>query len=292
MKKRSKKVSRRVVKNPRIVRRKVAKKALGRATLSSEDRIKKVMARELDIDASELTVEEDRGASSFGVGTFYEVSLGGSHGKSWTVALSEDAAHELAIAMVKQNLEYEPELFNQSFIESHIDIKHLRSELLPDVQNHRYEDLKEEADRRPLEFLKDNDLDIPEPTEAQMRKHAEAMSDDDTPGESAEEIYRRLLEGDAEDRWIEIGDEPSVSDRDIEALAEQQAEEQLRDPMSYLEDIYGREDAVKQAIRIAGIDVNEAAEDAVSQDGEGHFLSSYDGHMREAPGGFVYWRTN
>ena len=62
--------------------------------------------------------------------------------------------------------------------------------------------------------------------------------------------------------------------------------------MRYLEDIYGKEDAVKQAIEIAGIDYNAAAEDAVDTDGASHFLSSYDGDSYETPSGLVYWRHN
>ena len=62
--------------------------------------------------------------------------------------------------------------------------------------------------------------------------------------------------------------------------------------MDYLEDIYGKGDAVKQAIEIAGIDIDAAAEDAVDTDGAAHFLSSYDGNSYTTKGGLVYWRTN
>ena len=61
--------------------------------------------------------------------------------------------------------------------------------------------------------------------------------------------------------------------------------------MEYLDDIYGDE-AAKKAIEIAGIDVEAAAKEAVSTDGEGHFLSGYDGETHETKGGLVYWRTN
>jgi len=67
--------------------------------------------------------------------------------------------------------------------------------------------------------------------------------------------------------------------------------EQLRDPMQYLDDICG-DDAAAQAIKIAGIDVEAAAEDAVDTDGAGHFLSIYDGETHETKSGLVYWRAN
>ena len=70
------------------------------------------------------------------------------------------------------------------------------------------------------------------------------------------------------------------------------SEEKLKDPMQELEDIYGEAEALKEAVRIAGIDTDEAAEDAVQEDGSGHFLSHYDGHMHDSPNGLVYWRHN
>lgn len=121
----------------------------------------------------------------------------------------------------------------------------------------RIEDLQDMADRRPDDFWREYEgegWDAPEENEE---------------GERREPEYR-----------------------EIEELAEKQAEAQLRDPMEYLEDIYGREDAVKQAITIAGIDTAAAAEEAVNVDGPGHFLSSYDGSTHETKSGLVYWRHN
>ena len=69
------------------------------------------------------------------------------------------------------------------------------------------------------------------------------------------------------------------------------ATDQLKDPMDYLRDIYGG-DASKEAIRIAGIDIDAAAEDAVDTDGPEHFVARYDGKSHETRSRFVYWRTN
>jgi hypothetical protein len=77
-----------------------------------------------------------------------------------------------------------------------------------------------------------------------------------------------------------------------EIFAEIQTKNRLSDPMEYLEDIYGKEDAVKQAIKIAGIDIDAAAEEAVNVDGPAHFLSSYDGSSYNTKNGLVYWRRN
>ena len=44
---------------------------------------------------------------------------------------------------------------------------------------------------------------------------------------------------------------------------------------------------------IGGIDVDKAAEEAVSTDGAAHFLCSYDGNYDlTKPSGFVVWRHN
>jgi len=65
----------------------------------------------------------------------------------------------------------------------------------------------------------------------------------------------------------------------------------LADPVEYLEDIYGDE-AIKKALEWGGIGYEKAADEAVNIDGPGHFLSGYDGEIRELPSGGVYWRTN
>jgi len=251
---------------------------------SDEDSVKAAMAKSLDVDVEDLSIEDSH-MSSFGQ-SVYKVESGR---EEYHVVESEEVARDLAIAIVTQDLESEPWNFNQSFIQSHINMDSLRSELMSDVQNSRHEDLAEEAKGNVSRFIKENDLDWPKPSEKTLHHHADVMSDENT---SAKEIYNKLKGMDAEDQWTELGDEPEIEDSVIESLAEKQAEDQLSDPLDYLSDIYGKEDAVKKAIEIGGIDVTAAAEEAVSTDGEGHFLSSYDGNMHEGPGGIVYWRTN
>lgn len=242
-----------------------------------EDSIKRAMAVELDVPEEDLEIEEDSGLSSFHEGTVYRLSVGRTE---YAVAEDDDTAHKLAVAVVLQDLEESPEIFEQSFIQSHINMDRLRRDLHSDVYDMNYERLKEEAERRPMEFLKDNDIDIPEPTKAKLNDAAEDA-----------EAYEKLLGMDAESQWIEVGEEPEVPDKEIETIAENETTSQLKDPIDYLSDIYGDE-AVKKAIEIGGIDEKAAAEEAVSVDGAGHFLSGYDGNLHDGPGGIVYWRTN
>jgi hypothetical protein len=218
-----------------------------------EDSVLAEMGRALDIDPEELKIRVDR--SGFSVPA-YEITIrgGSKHGKEWKVVENEDAERELALEIVKQDLEQEPELFEQNFIESHINTEQLRRDLESDVRDMREEDLREMRTRDFWREYEGEGLDLP---------------DEDEEGEL-----------------------PDPDDSHIEELAERQTEEMLKDPMSYLEDIYGKEDAVKKAIEIAGFDIDAAAEDAVDTDGAAHFLSSYDGNSYTTKGGLVYWRIN
>jgi hypothetical protein len=219
-----------------------------------ENEVLAEMSRALDVEADELVIMEDDGLTSFRTGTVYEVSLGR---KEWRVVENEDQERELALEVVKQDLEQEPEIFNKDFIERHINPERLRKDLWSDVFDMRYEDLTDMAERSPDDFWREWER--------------EGL------GDSPEED--------------EDGELPQPSSKQIEELAERTAEEQLRDPMSYLEDIYGNE-AAAQAIKIAGIDIDAAAEEAVDSDGPAHFLAHYDGKSHTTESGLVYWRTN
>lgn len=217
-----------------------------------EDSVLAEMAHALDIDPDELKIRDDR--SGFSVQA-YEVTTRGGR-MEWRVVASEDDERELALEIVKQDLEQEPEIFKQSFIESHINTDRLRRDLESDVQSMREEDLHDMAERHLDDFWR--------------------------------EYEREGFDAPEED---EDGERREPKDSEIEELAASLTEAELKDPMEYLRDIYG-DDAAKKAIDIAGIDIDAAAEEAVDTDGPAHFLSSYDGQSYTTPGGLVYWRTN
>jgi len=220
---------------------------------NDEDEVLAEMAKELDIELDQLRISEDRGLRGFRTGTVYRIETSGGH-KEWNVVEDDDQAEELALAIVKQDLEEEPGNFVQSWLEQHIDTKQLARDLEDDVM---------ESNR---DYARDIDAD------RFWKEYEEAGFD--APEED------------------EDGDRPDPEEEQIEELAESMTAEQLKDPMQYLEDIYGKEDAVKKAIEIAGFDIDEAAQDAVDTDGVGHFLSHYDGETYETKSGFVYWRVN
>lgn len=218
-----------------------------------EEAVLAEMATSLKEDPEDLDIEQDSGLESFGVGTVYRVEMGR---QEYIVVQDDDQMRELALAVVKQDLETEPEIFNSSFLEQHIDMDRLRRDLEPDLLNSRIDDLQDEADRDPDSFWADYE-----------REGFDAPEED------------------------EDDERPAPDQTQIEELADKQVEEQLRDPMQYLEDIYGDEAAAK-AMEMAGLNIDAAAEDAVDTDGAAHFLAGYDGNYHETTGGLVYWRQN
>jgi hypothetical protein len=217
-----------------------------------QDAVLEEMAKALDIPSYDLDIITHTAYESFGVGDVYEIRIKHSrNGKTWTVVEDNDQMEALAIEVVKQDLEEEPGSFEKSFIEQHINMRGLKDDLEDDVKSMAEEDLRDMSDR-------------------QFWKTAESYID--VPEEDDE------------------GEMPDPEDY-IEDVAEKMTAERLRDPMEYLEEIYGDE-AVEKAIEIAGIDIDAAAEDAVNTDGAELFLSRYDSNSYTTKNGLVYWRDN
>ena len=263
----------------------VARRAPRKVDFDDEEAVLKEVCKALDIDPSDCQIR--MGSAPNGYGRAYTISEG--RHTEYIVMENEDEFETAAREGVESDLRDEPGNFNQNFIESHINIDRLRDELHSDVSESNFESLQDEAERHPMKFLADHNIDIPSPSEKQLRDHAELESSDE---KSADEIYAELLEKDPEDQWDAIGEEPEVSDSDIRAAADDLASSQLQDPMEYLADIYGRQDAAKKAVEIAGIDVEKAADEAVSTDGAAHFMCNYDGEYDTTKSGFIVWRHN
>lgn len=220
-----------------------------------EDSVRAVMARELDADPEDLDLDEGgKGFSSFGVDSFWLVELGK---RSWVVARDQDALRDLALAVVTQDLEETPEMFGQDFLESHINVDRLRRDLHADEVNSNTEYFNDMRDRELLA-----------------------------------EANRYGCDADAYIEEDEDGDEELDRDGLIEELAEAKATKDLKHPVDYLTDVMGQEEGLATAIKIAGIDVKAAAEEAVDSDGPEHYIGSYDGHSHELHCGWVYWRMD
>ena len=277
------------------------------ADFDNEDAVLAEVAKALDIDPDDLHIGENRGLTGFGAGTVYEITIiGGRTGKEWSVVEDDDQMRALALEVVKQDLESEPELFTQSWLEDFIDKDRLRRDLESDVQNMAEEDLRE---MRESEFWRTAEQygfnpqyivnwDTPD-ANGTLPDKFEDEDDADDAGEawkkSALAQAEREAKGedddvDEDDYWFDVA-QAEPDDSLIGEIAEAITEDRLRDPMQYLEDIYGDE-AAQKAMEIAGFDIDAAAEDAVDTDGAEHFLARYDGNYYETKSGFVYWRDN
>jgi len=257
------------------------------ADFEDEDAVLAEVAKVLDEESSSLRIR--RGSAPNGYGDAYQIT---SRSREWYVMENDDEFRAAAVNGVERDLVDEPEMFPTDFLQGHINMEKLRDELMSDVTDSNLESLRDEAEQHPIRFLKDNSIDLPEPSEKQIREWADAF-------DKTEDDLTKFRAQDAEDQWIEIGEEPTVTDSDIEEVAESLARDQLRYPMEYLRDIYG-DDTAKKAIEIAGIDYKAAADEAVSTDGPEHFMCSYDGNyqttpsgfIQTTPSGFILWRHN
>jgi hypothetical protein len=236
--------------------------------LSDEETLTAVIefCKDQKLDVSDLKEAEEGYHGWHSGSTFATITVGRDE---YVVAPTEEAADSLAVEIVKSMLDDEPELFNQDWLEGHINTERLRSDLTSDVE----EQVRESPDSygwTPGQDDDDSEL---------VRFNEKGEEDEDGEFDSG---GHRIDETDEEDS--EDGDTPS------DEWVERKAAEILHDPIEYLRDIYGDE-TMKHAIRIAGIDIDEAADEAVAADGAGHFLSSYDGETHDLPSGGVWWRA-
>jgi hypothetical protein len=161
-------------------------------------------------------------------------------------------------------------LFEKSWLEGHIDMENLKSMLEDDVTESNqgyFDDIEGESDKNWQNRLVSELIDLGKLDEDDFR------AEDGELKEITPELQQKI--DDAKDEAVE-----------------ERTDEDLDDPMEYLEGIYGKGDALKEAIRIGRIDYDEASQDAVDTDGVAHFLASYDGDEVELPNGKVAYRTN
>jgi hypothetical protein len=227
-----------------------------KADFDDMEAVRKEIAKILDIEEYDLSIKN--GSTPNGHGEAYTVSTRGGH-KQWIVMRDDDEFEAAAVDGVKDDLNESPENFDPNFIRGHIDMYRLRHDLSPDVSSSNTDYV---ADLDPSRFWDEapgHGIDIPDDVQASL----------------------------------DAGDEPrEPTGEEEEEFEEDMTREQLKDPMGYLEDIYGREDAQGKAMEIGSIDVDAAAEEAVRIDGAAHFLCSYDGNHETSPSGFIYWRHN
>jgi hypothetical protein len=172
--------------------------------------------------------------------------------REFMVVADDDTARRIAVGYVADMIKDDPSSFNQDFIGQHIDQKKLKEWVYDAAMEDDYAD--EIARHEPDRFWE----------------------------EAAQWKIPKLPKRRPKD----------IPQKYIDALKEKIAEDRSREPMSFFEDMYSREDAIRHAIDAAGIDVDSAAEEAVNVDGWEHFLATYDGNSHTTRTGYVYWRTD
>jgi hypothetical protein len=202
----------------------------------------------------ELAETENEPDDDFAIDNEHAEYFTVSHGnREWIVFRNQDEAETYAISLVEQDINDEPEIFNQDFIFSHISeggwVEFAAEEAAHFCDDESDEDLIDQYGDR-------GDYD-----EAEEREDDEAMAS-----------------------MIDDARDSCYSSR-TDSIVEEGVE-------SYFTGVFGRDEGVREAIRILGIDVHAAAEDAVNQDGIAHFLAHYDGDEIELPGGAYAYRRD
>lgn len=237
--------------------RKVAKKEL-----EKELGVKTKLSAYGNDDEFQLTLESTTGKGSNGE-------------REWTVFKNEDEARSAAKAQVKQDLENEPGIFTQSWLQKFITISDTDKRIIAGEEaDSQIEDMDDK------ELLKEAGMDE-EWNDLQVKMDELFESD-------SEDVEGKL------DGIREKQDELVEKAKDsLRSSKSDQIQDALEDPVEYFveqQGIYSREDLMKQSF--IQIDIDKAAEDAIDTDGVSHFLDRYDGSELELPSGALAYGTN
>ena len=98
---------------------------------------------------------------------------------------------------------------------------------------------------------------------------------------------------DNEDAESEYAESTAISLMDdfVDYMTDLQIEEG-RGGLDYYESNFGEEQTIKMIRENNLIDIDEATEGAIREDGVAHFISSYDGNEIDLPSGYYAYRTN
>lgn len=183
-------------------------------------------------------------------------------GEEWVIAVDEETAENLARERVREDLEDQPEIFNQDWLIGQMD-----------------DDRAEDYFRRIYDEMNQGYVgDI------------ESESDDDYPNRLRSEMVGRNLitEEQAKDEDFEIED---FKEDFIEQMTQDKIDEG-RGGYDHYAFNFGEEQAKKLVKDNNLIDIDDATDNAIKTDGWQHFVSSYDGNSTDLPNGMVMWREN
>jgi len=237
--------------------------------MSKAMEIVKSLSEELDEDQilqeiiSEFPDAEEEIRNSFNTEGRYGQHWGNSgsfeaEGTEYNWIESEEEAERIALDIVKNDLDQEPEIFNQDWLQGFISMTDTDKRVIS----------SEEADNR-----------IGDMDDEEVVKEA-----------GLEDEYAEAEEAGDQEKMDVIID--NARDNVHQRIADEM-EDALDDPIQYFvhdQGIYSIEDLMKQPW--ITINTDEAAQSAVDTDGWAHFLSMYDGDYQTTKGGVVFFRES
>ena len=222
-----------------------------------------------------------------------------------------DEAERYAIARVKEDLDSDPSMFNEEWLDEFIAISDIDREIMAQEYAESYvEDLSDDSVVKEAEKeyeyneIRDKIGELEDRQDALDEELGELQQELKSNPERArmDEIKQRISEINSDHRVIEADLKKAEDELDFlvndarVSLVEKISEEWkkgLEHPVSFLVDdqgLYTREELLKQNFII--IDTQAAAEDAVRVDSAAFFLATYDFKEIELPSGAVAYRTN
>jgi len=208
----------------------------------------------------QLQAEEDNDNLQISFVKNNEFTCQDDDANEYRVFKNEDVAEEMAVEEVREDLEYQPEMFNRDFLMDFVDVDDF---LVLDIENANYDYVKDIEDESNNKYA--NRL-IAELVDNGLISENEALTTD--PTELSDEFsqdYINLLTSE------QIGDDNGVE---------------------YFIDNFGEDEFFKIVIDNNLIDFDNASKDAVNMDGIAHFLARYDGETIYLDNNVVAYRTN
>ena len=208
----------------------------------------------------QLQAEEDNDNLQISFVKNNEFTCQDDDANEYRVFKNEDVAEEMAVEEVREDLEYQPEMFNRDFLMDFVDVDDF---LVLDIENANYDyvkDIEDESDDKYANRL------IAELVDNGLISENEALTTDPTElSDDYSQDYINLLTSE------QIGDDNGIE---------------------YFIDNFGEDEFFKIVIDNDLIDFDNASKDAVNMDGIAHFLARYDGETIYLDNNVVAYRTN
>lgn len=192
--------------------------------------------------------------------TYFTAEIGS---REWMVFKDSDVAQKVAEERVAEDVNNEPGLFTTSFLAQYIDKDQLAQAIGDPYEDYGEDERNLDYNEKLDKMVEENKIDYDDPLF--FKKN----------GDPRIENRARSAQLDAMvEEWIEET-KPTV------------------DPWEWLEDVYGRDHAAEEALKMVSVDAEKVAHDVVSSDGWENTLASYDGRSDEiGPENFVICRIN